>query len=110
MLSPQRYVPTDDLTIATVTEFKAALVNMISDGKSGTLELAAVRRVDTAALQVMIAAERTGRIALKNPSQPVRKAMDAIGFTPASVPNDDDEYREAQKKKTTRNMKRLRKG
>ena len=109
MLSPQRYVPTDDLTIATVTEFKAALIDMISDGKSGILDLATVRRVDTAALQVMIAAERTGRIALRNPSQPVRKAMEAIGFRPAPVPNDDDEYREAREKKTTRDMKRLRK-
>jgi len=109
MLSSQRYVPTDDLTIATVTEFKAALVDMISDGKSGSLDLAAVRRVDTAALQVMIAAERTGRIALKNASRPVRKAMEAIGFTPASVPNDDDEYSGAPEKKATRDMKRLRK-
>lgn len=109
MLSPRRYVPTDNLTISTVTELKASLVDMISDGKSGSLDLAAVRHVDTAALQVMIAAERTGRIALRNPSQPVRKAMEAIGFTPASVPNDHDECREAQEKKTTRDMKRLRK-
>lgn len=109
MLSPQRYVPADELTIATVTEFKAALADMISDGKSGILDLATVRCVDTAALQVMIAAERTGRIALRNPSQPVRKAMEAIGFTPASVLNNDDEYWEAREKKTTRDMKRLRK-
>ena len=48
MSSPQLYVPTGDLTIATVTEFKAALVDMMSDGKSGTLDLAGVRRVDVA--------------------------------------------------------------
>lgn len=90
MSSPQMYVPIGDLTIATVTEFKAALVDMMSDGKSGTLDLAGVRRVDTAALQVMIAAERTGRIALTSPSQPVMKAMEAIGFTPASAPIDGD--------------------
>ena len=52
MSSPQLYVPTGDLTIATVREFKAALVDMMSDGKSGTLDLAGVLRVDAAALQV----------------------------------------------------------
>jgi anti-anti-sigma regulatory factor len=90
MSSPQMYVPTGDLTIATVREFKAALVDMMSDGNSGTLDLAGVLRVDAAALQVMIAAERTGRIALTSPSQPVMKAMEAIGFTPASAPSDGD--------------------
>jgi anti-anti-sigma regulatory factor len=109
MSSPQLYVPTGDLTIATVTEFKAALVDMISDGKSGTLDLAGVRRVDAAALQVMIAAERTGRIALTTPSQPVMKAMEAIGFTPASAPSDSDANGKHEKRKTARDMKRLRK-
>jgi len=90
MSSPQMYLPTGDLTIATVREFKAALVDMTSDGKSRTLDLAGVLRVDAAALQVMIAAERTGRIALSSPSQPVMKAMEAIGFTPASAPSDGD--------------------
>ena len=106
MRSPKRYAPTGDLTIATVTEFKTALVEMISDGKSGMLDLGAVRRVDVPALQVMIAAERTGRISLKNLSQPVRKAMEAIGFTPASTPGDDDMHSEAQGRKTTRDTKR----
>jgi len=109
MSSPQLYVPTGDLTIATVREFKAALVDMISDGKSGKLDLAGVRRVDAAALQVMIAAERTGRIALTNPSQPVMKAMEAIGFTPTSAPSDDERTETHEKRKTARDMKRLRK-
>ncbi|MGH7217715.1 MAG: STAS domain-containing protein [Nitrospiraceae bacterium] len=107
--SPQRYVPTSDLTIATVTEFKAALVDMTSDGKSGTLDLAGVRRVDVAALQVVIAAQRTGRIALTSPSQPVIAAMAAIGFTPASAPSDDKRTGTHEKKKTSRDMKKLRK-
>ena len=106
MLSPQRYAPTGDLTIATVTEFRTALVDMISDGKSGVLDLGAVRRVDVAALQVMIAAERTGRISLRNLSQPVGKAMETIGFTPASAPNDHDAHSKARERKTTRDMKR----
>jgi anti-anti-sigma regulatory factor len=109
MSSPQLYVPTGDLTIATITEFKAALVDMMSDGKSGTLDLAGVRRVDAAALQVMIAAERTGRIALTSPSQPVMKAMEVIGFMPASAPSDDERTGTHAKRKTARDMKRLRK-
>ena len=109
MSAPQRYVPPGDLTIATATEFKAALVDMLSDGKSGTLDLAGVRRVDAAALQVMIAAERTGRIALTSPSQPVMKAMEAIGFTPASAPSGGDANGTHKKRKTAREMKRLRK-
>ena len=109
MSSPQMYVPTGDLTIATVTEFKAALVDMLSDGKSGTLDLAGVRRVDVAALQVMIAAQRTGRIALTSPSQPVLAAMAAIGFTPASAPSDDPRTGTHEKRKTARDLKRLRK-
>jgi anti-anti-sigma regulatory factor len=98
MFSPQMYVPAGDLTIATVREFKAALVDMMSDGKSGTLDLAGVLRVDAAALQVMIAAERTGRIALTSPSQPVMKAMEAIGFTPASAPSDGNANDDAREK------------
>ena len=109
MTSPHRYVPTSDLTIATVTEFKAALVDMTSDGKSGMLDLAGVRRVDVAALQVMIAAQRTGRIALMSPSQPVMAAMAAIGFTPASAPSDDKRTGTHEKKKTAREIKKFRK-
>ena len=109
MSSPQLYVPPGDLNIATVTEFKAALVDMMSDGKSGTLDLAGIRRVDVAALQVMIAAQRTGRIALTSPSQPVLAAMAAIGFRPASVPNDDTRTETHEKRKTARDIKKLRK-
>ena len=109
MSSPQLYVPPGDLNIATVTEFKAALVDMTSDGKSGMLDLAGVRRVDVAALQVMIAAQRTGRIALMSPSQPVMAAMAAIGFTPASAPSDDKRTGTHEKKKTTREIKKFRK-
>lgn len=98
MSPPQMYVPTGNLTIATVTEFKAALVDKVSDGKSVTLDLAGVQRVDAAALQVMIAAERTGRIALTSPSQPVMKAMEAIGFTPASASSDGDANGDAREK------------
>jgi anti-anti-sigma regulatory factor len=89
MSLPQRYTPTGDLTIATAKEFKAELVDMVSDGKSGTLDLAGVRRVDVAALQVMIAAERTGRIALTSLSQPVRMAIEVIGYTPHSYASDE---------------------
>jgi anti-anti-sigma regulatory factor len=103
------YVPAGDLTIATVMEFKAALGDIISNGKFGTLDLARVRRIDAAALQVMAAAERTGRIALKSPSQPVIKAMEAIGFKPASVPSDGDSAGKHNSKKTARGVKRLRK-
>ena len=109
MTSPQRYVPTSDLTIATVTEFKAALVDMTSDGKSGMLDMSGVRRVDVAALQVMIAAQRTGRIALMSLSQPVMAAMAAIGFTPASAPSDDKRTGTHEKKKTAREIKKFRK-
>jgi len=109
MSSPRLYVPTGDLTIATVTEFKAALVDMMSNGKSGTFDLAAVRRVDVAALQVMIAAQRTGRITLTSPSQPVMAAMAAIGFTPTSAPSDDTRTGTHKKRKMARNIKKLRK-
>jgi len=109
MSSPQLYVSTGDLTIATVTEFKAALVEMMSDGKSGRFDLAGVRRVDVAALQVMIAAQRTGRIALTSPSQPVMAAMAAIGFTPASAPSHDTRAGTHEKRKPARNKKKLRK-
>jgi len=109
MTSPQRYVPTSDLTIATVTEFKAALVGMTSDGKSGMLDMSGVRRVDVAALQVMIAAQRTGRIALMSLSQPVMAAMAAIGFTSASAPSDDKRTGTHEKKKTVREIKKFRK-
>ena len=89
MYSPKIYLPNDELTIATVKEFKAGLVDMMSNGNSGTIDLRSVRRVDVAALQVMIAAERTGRIVLTNLSEPVMAAMEAIGFAPASAPSDD---------------------
>lgn len=46
MASPSlMHAPMGDLTIATVREFKTALVDLMSDGKSGTLDLAGVRRV-----------------------------------------------------------------
>jgi len=71
--------------------------------------LAGVRRIDAAALQVMIVAERTGCIALMSPSQPVMKAMEAIGFIPTSVPSGGDSTGTHKKRKTALDMKRLRK-
>ena len=77
------HVVTGELTIAVAAETKATVAAWVSDGKSTTLDLSGVSRVDCAGLQLIIAAERTGRVLLTALSLPVRRAMETIGFMPA---------------------------
>ena len=74
-----------ELTIAVAAENKASVAAWVSDGKSATLDLSGVSRVDCAGLQLIIAAERTGRVALTALSLPMRHAMETIGFMPADA-------------------------
>lgn len=76
---------TGELTIAVVTELKANVIAWVADRQSTTLDLSGVSRVDCAGLQVIIAAARTGRVALPSLSLAVQHAMETIGYVPADV-------------------------
>lgn len=74
---------TGELTIAVAAEIKANVVTWLADGKSATLNLSGVTRVDCAGLQVIIAAERTGQVVLTALSSAIRLAMETIGYRSA---------------------------
>lgn len=72
-----------ELTIAVAAEVRTNIVAWVSDGQLATIDLSGVNRVDCAGLQVIIAAERTGRVALTALSLPVEQALETIGYRPA---------------------------
>ena len=79
------YAVTGELTIAVAAEIKAKVVAWLSDGQVVTLDLSGVSRVDCAGLQVIIAAARTGRVALSSLSLAVHRAIETIGYVPADL-------------------------
>lgn len=72
-----------ELTIAVAADVRTNIVAWVSDGRLAALDLSGVTRVDCAGLQVIIAAERTGQIALTALSSPVLRALETIGYKPA---------------------------
>lgn len=60
--SARHLAPTGELTIFEAAEFKESLVKLFANDGLVSLDLGAVVRVDTAAIQLMLAARKQGRI------------------------------------------------
>lgn len=81
----KQYQPAGDLTIFEAMAFKDSLVDLLSCGGSGTLDLSHVGQVDSSALQLIVAALRTGRLSVTGASGEVLQKMARIGGSLAAA-------------------------
>ncbi|BFU91018.1 MAG: hypothetical protein NTAFB01_22050 [Nitrospira sp.] len=73
--------PTGDLTIFEAAEFKESLVKLFANDGLVSLDLSAVARVDTAAIQLMLAARKQGRMFVTGISEDLQTKLNQLGFT-----------------------------
>ncbi|MDH5668221.1 MAG: STAS domain-containing protein [Nitrospira sp.] len=72
--------PTGDLTIFEAAEFKDSLVQLLENDGLVSLDLGAVGRVDTAAIQLMWAARKQGRMFVSGISDDLQVKLNQLGF------------------------------
>ncbi|MDH4152392.1 MAG: STAS domain-containing protein [Nitrospira sp.] len=78
---PRHLAPTGDLTIFEVGEFKDALVKLFTNEGLVSLDLGSVKRVDTAAIQLLLAARKQQRMLVGGVSQGLQGNLTQLGFT-----------------------------
>jgi anti-anti-sigma regulatory factor len=77
----RQYVPVGELTIFEAASFKESLVQLISNDGLVCMDLGRVTRVDTAAIQLMWAARKLGRILVTGIPQDVQTKLTQLGFS-----------------------------
>jgi anti-anti-sigma regulatory factor len=77
----RQYEPVGELTIFEAASFKESLVQLISNDGLVCMDLGKVTRVDTAAIQLMWAARKLGRILVTGIPQDVQTKLTQLGFT-----------------------------
>ena len=73
--------PTGELTIFEAAEFKESLVNLFANDGLVSLDLSGVARVDTAAIQLMLAARKQGRMFVTGISDDLQTKLNQLGVT-----------------------------
>lgn len=79
--NPRHLAPIGDLTIFEATEFKESLVRLFQNDGLVSLDLGQAGRVDTAAIQLMWAARKQGRMFVSGISEELRTKMAKLGFS-----------------------------
>lgn len=74
-------VPTGDLTIFEAAEFKESLVKLFQNDGLVSLDLGHAGRVDTAAIQLMWAARKQGRMFVTGISEELQTKLTQLGFS-----------------------------
>lgn len=77
---PRHLAPTGDLTIFEADEFKDALVKLFTNEGLVSLDLAGVKRVDTAAIQLLLSARKQERMLVAGLSEDVQGKLTQLGF------------------------------
>jgi anti-anti-sigma regulatory factor len=73
--------PTGELTIFEAAEFKESLVTLLTSEGLVCLDLSQVSRVDTAAIQLMWAARKLGRLLVTGISDELQAKVTRLGFS-----------------------------
>jgi len=73
--------PTGELTIFEAAEFKESLVMLLTNEGLVCLDLSQVSRVDTAAIQLMWAARKLGRLLVTGISDELQSKVTRLGFS-----------------------------
>jgi anti-anti-sigma factor len=71
--------PSGDLTIFEVHTFRESLVAVMDDQKSWVLDLSQLGRIDAAGMQVLLAADRSGRFRLTGTSDALHRMFQRVG-------------------------------
>ncbi|MDF0675092.1 MAG: STAS domain-containing protein [Nitrospira sp.] len=79
--NPRHLAPKCDLTIFEVAEFKESLVKLFANDGLVSLDLSGVARVDTAAIQLMLAARKQGRMIVMGISDDLQTKLNQLGLT-----------------------------
>lgn len=79
--NPRHLAPTGDLTVFEAAEFKDSLRKLFAHEGLVSMDLGGVARVDTAAIQLMLAAKKQGRMFVSGISQDVQTKLAQLGFT-----------------------------
>lgn len=78
---PRLCKPSGDLTIFEAAEFKESLITVFQNDGLVCLDLSQVTRVDTAAIQLMWAARKLGRLLVTGIPQDLQAKLLRLGFT-----------------------------
>lgn len=73
--------PTGDLTIFEAGEFKEALVKLFTNEGLVSMDLENVKRLDTAAIQLLLAAKKQNRMFVSGISEDLQVRIQQLGFT-----------------------------
>ncbi len=82
MTDPTRCVPTGDITIFEIAEFKSHLQAAIDLGQGVAIDLAQAGTLDISALQTLIAACEAGPLELVNVPKRVAGQLACLGWVP----------------------------
>jgi anti-anti-sigma regulatory factor len=78
---PRLCKPSGELTIFEAAEFKESLVGLLANDGLVCLDLSQVSRVDTAAIQLMWAARKLGRLLVTGISDELQAKVTRLGFS-----------------------------
>lgn len=77
----RQYAPAGDLSIFEAAAFKQSLIDLLKNDGLVCLDLSSVKRVDTAAIQLMWAAKQSGRLLVPVIPETLQKKLAQLGFT-----------------------------
>lgn len=77
----RQYAPTGELTIFEAASFKESLMQLIANDGLVCMDLGQVTRVDTAAIQLMWATRKLGRLLVTGIPQDVQTKLTQLGFS-----------------------------
>ncbi|MBH0201235.1 MAG: STAS domain-containing protein [Nitrospira sp.] len=78
--NPRHLAPKGDITIFEVSEFKDALTKLFQNDGLVSLDLSGVTRVDTAAIQLLLAAKKQNRMFVPGISEDLQTRLQQLGF------------------------------
>ena len=73
------YAPMSDLTIFEAVDFQNKLVALLAQDGPVTVDVSHAQHIDCACLQILLAARRSGRLAIKGLSDSVRLKAGQLG-------------------------------
>lgn len=79
--NPRHLAPIGDLSIFEAGEFKEALMKLMANEGLVSLDLSNVDRVDTAAIQLMLAARKQARMLVMGIPEDLQDKLKQLGFT-----------------------------
>ena len=77
----RQYAPTGELTIFEAASFKESLIQLISNDGLVCIDMEKVTRVDTAAIQLMWAARKLGRLLVTGIPKELETKLTQLGFS-----------------------------